>query len=414
MEPPAGGAPAGRVPAEAAVRGGAAAEAAERRARGAERALGGARPEWARRAGAQRAEVAAIRAALGPVLESAAARAGELEDARRRGVELERECAALRAENAALSGRCEAAEARHAALQRDFQAVMLESVRLAQLATCGEDPAPAPALAPDPASTPAATLADQHPEGHPATEAPPACREAAPVESAGYSEKLFQRTLREFQAASSESSWEAASSEAASEQASACSAAVPASSAAGQGSSFFGIPWGDVRRQLAVLRTGASLVGPHLSEDEDQTESESQSEEEAKTGAGGRGGRAGALAERAAASQASWPGGGPPSSARSNSWGSGAPAEGPRGRELLMRYRHALAEVQRTSGPGTLAALERGRLAAPGQSGGAQKENFDSTPPKGESSDAGRPWKPPGRAALRTALPGNARIQGGR
>jgi len=399
------------------VRGGVAAEAAERRARGAERALGGARAEWARRAGAQRAEVVAIRAALGPVLESAAARAGELEDARRRGLELERECAALRAENAALAGRCEAAEARHAALQLDFQAVMLESVRLAQLTTCGEDTAPAPgptpAPAPAPASTPAATLADQHPEGHPAAEAPLAYREAAPVESAGYSEKLFQRTLREFQAASSESSWEAASSEATSEQTSACSAAGPAASAAGQGSSFFGIPWGDVQRQLAVLRSGASFAGLALSEDEDLAESKSLSDEEAKTGSGGRDGLAGPVAGCAGASWASWPGGGPPSLAQSNSWGNGAPAEGPRGRELLVRYRHTLAELQRTSGPGALAALERGRLAAPGQSSGAQKENLDPIPPKGAISDAGRPWKPPGRATLRTALPGNARIQRG-
>ena len=337
-------------------------------------------------------------------------RAGECEDARRRGIELERECAALRAENAALARRCEAADARHAALQRDFQAVMLESVRLARLAaTRGEEPAPAPA----PAAAVAA-LADLPCVGHPAAEAPPPPpRAAAPLQSAGYGERLFQRTLREFQAACSESSWEAASEGAASERASACSTVGPAASTAGQGSSFFGIPWGDVQRQLAALRSGAPIAaGPDSSEDENQSESDDLSEEEARADAGDRGGRAGVAGEHGSASRASRPGGGTPSSARSNSWGCGAPSAGPRGRGLRMRYRHALTAMQRTSGPGTPAALERGRSAAPGQGGGASKENVAPTPFKGANSDAGRPWKPPGRAALRTALPGNARIQG--
>ena len=404
-----GGAAGGRVREFVAVRGGgggawppgAAPPAPAGGARGeggrggepAERELEAARVEWARRAGEQREALRALSGALAPVLERAAGCAGELRASLEAGRVLERECAALRAENAALVGRCEAAEARHAALQRDFQVVILESVRLARASAvgeAGESAARTPAV-PEPRAPVSSSMGGTS----------PSC--------AGVSQKRFLETLREFQAASSETSSEGGlleSSEAASCAAGECPprspedpAEAPESSVAleeappseDRGSSFFGIPWGDLQRHLGALRAGGVL--PHLDDSEEEED-----------GAGAGEGKDG-LAERGAEGQRACSAQEMASACSSSAPDRWAPALGRGGRELLARYRHALVEVQRAHEPGEAWGKRSGPRLAGGRraAAGGQKENRRDLVSHVPASSQ-QPWKPAGRAAPQAAV----------
>ena len=362
----------------------------------AERELEAARVEWARRAGEQREALRALSGALAPVLERAAECAGELRASLEAGRVLERECAALRAENAALVGRCEAAEARHVALQRDFQAVILESVRLARASAvgeAGESAARTPAV-PEPRAPASSSMGGTS----------PSC--------AGVSQKRFLETLREFQAASSETSSEGAlfeSSEAASCAAGECLPRSPedpaeapemhessveleeAAPSEGRGSSFFGIPWGDLQRQLGVLRAGGVL--PHLDDSEEEED-----------GAGAGEGKEG-LAERGAEGQRACSAQEMASACSSSAPDRRTPALSPEGRELLARYRHALAEVQRAHKPGEAWGKRSGPRLAGGRraAAGGQKENRRDLVSHVPASSQ-QPWKPAGRAAPLAAV----------